>query len=247
MVKPSKLIPILFWILVWQIMAMAVDSSLLLASPIAVVQSLVYWLGQFEFYHAILNSTLRILIGFTIGAVVASVLSMLQYRYPWIDAWISPLMHLVQTIPVASFIILVLIWYPSQYLSMIISALMVAPLMYIQLCNGLNHLDRGLNDVVQVFHIYGFNHFRYILAPQLLPWLSTGLTMGISLCFKAGIAAELIGLPDHTLGAYLYQAKIFLASADLLAYTVVIVLVSMLVRWMIQQLMVWSMERINGK
>ena len=247
MVKPSKLIPIIFWILVWQIMAMVVDSSLLLASPIAVVQSLVYWLGQFEFYHAILNSTLRILIGFTIGAVVASVLSMLQYRYPWIDAWISPLMHLVQTIPVASFIILVLIWYPSQYLSMIISALMVAPLMYIQLCNGLNHLDRGLNDVSTIFHVHGFNHLRFIVAPQLLPWLSTGLTMGISLCFKAGIAAELIGLPDHSLGSYLYQAKIFLASADLLAYTAVIVVLSILIRYLINRLMVLTMERINGK
>ena len=247
MVKPSKLIPIIFWILVWQIIAMVVDSNLLLASPYEVVRSLCYWLSQVEFYQAILNSTLRILIGFTIGAVVASVLSMLQYRYPWIDAWISPLMHLVQTIPVASFIILVLIWYPSQYLSMIITGLMVLPLLYIQLCNGLNHLDRGLNDVSTIFHVHGFNHLRFIVAPQLLPWLSTGLTMGISLCFKAGIAAELIGLPDHSLGSYLYQAKIFLASADLLAYTAVIVVLSILIRYLIHRLMVLTMERINGK
>lgn len=247
MVKPFKLIPILFWILVWQIIAMVVDSSLLLASPIEVVQSLMYWLTQMDFYGAIINSTLRIMIGFTIGSLIAAILAAISYRIPLVKPWIYPLIHLIQTIPVASFIILILIWYPSKYLSLIISMLMVLPLVYIQLDKGLNQLDQGLNDVTKVFHIHGFNHFRYILLPQLLPWISTGLTMGISLCFKAGIAAELIGLPDHSLGSYLYQAKIFLASSDLLAYTVVIVVVSMVLRKLLDCFMHLLTERINAK
>ena len=247
MVKPSKFIPILFWIMVWQIVAIVVDSTLLLASPFEVVQSLVYWLSQLEFYGAILNSTLHILLGFTMGCLIAAVLAAITYKIPMVKPWIMPLMHLVQTIPIASFIILLLIWYPSKYLSLIISLLMVLPLVYIQLDKGLNQLDSGLNDVTKVFHIHGVNHFRYILFPQLFPWLSTGLTMGISLCFKAGIAAELIGLPDHFLGSYLYQAKIFLASADLLAYTVVIIVISMVARKLINLLMAWMMERINAR
>ena len=45
--------------------------------------------------------------------------------------------------------------------------------------------------------------------------------------WKSGAAAEVIGLPEHSIGEHLYMAKIYLETADLFAWTLVIVLVSL--------------------
>ena len=46
--------------------------------------------------------------------------------------------------------------------------------------------------------------------------------------WKAGVAAEVIGIPDGSIGEKLYEAKVYLSSADLFAWTVVIVFISIL-------------------
>lgn len=69
---------------------------------------------------------------------------------------------------------------------------------------------------------------RYIYVSQVLLFFRTGCSIGLGLCWKAGVAAEVIGIPDGSIGEKLYNAKVYLNTPDLFAWTVVIVLISLL-------------------
>ncbi len=137
-------------------------------------------------------------------------------------------MSAIKAIPVASFIILVLIWVPSRNLSIVISFLMVLPVVYTNVLNGIASTDRKLLEMAQVFRVPLSRRIRYIYLSQLLPFLRTGFSLSLGLCWKAGIAAEVIGIPKGSIGEKLYEAKVYLQTADLFAWTLVIVLISVL-------------------
>ena len=61
-----------------------------------------------------------------------------------------------------------------------------------------------------------------------MPYLLTGCRLGLGLCWKAGVAAEVIGVPTGSIGEKLYHAKIYLNTPDLFAWTIVIILISFL-------------------
>ena len=51
--------------------------------------------------------------------------------------------------------------------------------------------------------------------------------LACGLCWKSGVAAEVIGLPSGSIGERLYDAKIYLNTGEVLAWTLVIVLISL--------------------
>ena len=137
-------------------------------------------------------------------------------------------MQTVKSIPVASFIILVLIWVSPENLSVIISLLMVFPVIYTNVRDGIRSMDRKLTEMAELFAIPISYRIRYIYASQILPFFRAGCTLALGLCWKSGIAAEVIGLPENTIGENLYNAKIYLNTPDLFAWTLVIVVISVL-------------------
>ena len=137
-------------------------------------------------------------------------------------------MQTVKAVPVASFIILVLIWVSPENLSVIISFLMVFPVIYTNVRDGIRSMDPRLAEMAKVFEIPVLLRVRYIYASQVLPFFRAGCSLALGLCWKSGIAAEVIGLPENTIGENLYNAKIYLNTPDLFAWTLVIVAVSVL-------------------
>ena len=145
-----------------------------------------------------------------------------------IDELLEPLVQTVKAVPVASFIILVLIWVSPENLSVIISFLMVFPVIYTNVRDGIRSMDPRLAEMAEVFEIPVLLRVRYIYASQVLPFFRAGCSLALGLCWKSGIAAEVIGLPENTIGENLYNAKIYLNTPDLFAWTLVIVAVSVL-------------------
>ena len=137
-------------------------------------------------------------------------------------------MAAIKATPVASFIILVLIWVPSRNLSVIISFLMVLPVIYTNVLNGIRSTDPKLLEMARVFRVPLIRRIRYIYLSQLLPFLRTGFSLSLGLCWKAGVAAEVIGIPKGSIGEKLYEAKVYLETADLFSWTLVIVLISVI-------------------
>ena len=143
-------------------------------------------------------------------------------------SFFAPAVMVVKAVPVASFIILVLVWVPSRNLSVVISFLMVFPILYTNVLDGILSTDPKLLEMADVFALPHAVRIRYIYVSQVLPFFRTGCSIGLGLCWKAGVAAEVIGIPDGSIGEKLYNAKVYLNTPDLFAWTVVIVLISLL-------------------
>lgn len=155
----------------------------------------------------------------------------------------GPLVAAVKTVPVASFIILALVWLNSQSLSLFISALMVFPPVYLNVLEGICRTDRRLLEMARVFRVPFGRRLRGIYLPQVMPYFRTAVSLGLGLCWKAGAAAEIIGLPAGSMGERLYTAKVYFQTADLFAWTVTIVAVSVA----FERLFLALVDRLMGK
>ena len=218
---------VLVWLLIWQLGAMAMDQQILLVSPIAVLIRLGTLAVESSFWKAVGFSLLRITGGFFLGAAVGTVLAALSARLRWVEELLAPLLLAIKSIPVASFIILSLILFSSRNLSVLISFLMVLPVLYAGVLGGIRAMDKQMLEMAQVFQIPTPRRVRYVYLPQVLPYFRAACASALGLCWKSGIAAEVIGMPTGSIGERLQQAKIYLDTPDLFAWTLVIVLVSL--------------------
>ena len=217
-----------FWLLVWQLAAMAVDNSILLAGPAAVLRSLGGMALRGEFWLALATSLLRIGGGFFLGFLAAALLALPAHRFPGVRALLAPPVALMKTVPVASFVILLLIWTSSRYLSTAISFLVVLPQLYLSLLAGLESADRRLLEMARVFRVPGRRRFWYLYRPALAPHLLSACRVALGMCWKSGVAAEVIGVPAHTIGEGFYLSKVNLDIPGLLAWTAALLCLSWL-------------------
>ena len=234
-----KIIIILAWIAVWHIGAGAVNNSILLVTPAQVMGELFTMLGDFGFYQTVGLSLLRIGSGFLSGFAAAVILAALSSRHVLLEEVFSPVMTLLKAIPVASFVVLLLIWWGSSFLAVAISFIVVMPNIYINTLEGLKNTDGQLLEMAQVFRLSARNKFFYIYRPAIAPFLYSSMKISLGMCWKSGVAAEVIGTPDHSIGEGLYLSKIYLNTAGVLAWTAVVVLLSVL----FEKLVLWLADR----
>ena len=226
-----------FWIGVWQLLSMAGRAGIFWASPLSTISRFLELCTERFFWKAVLFTTGRILTGFGIGMVIGTLLAALSWRRQILDVFISPLMRLIRTVPVASFIILALILVSSRYLTQLISFLMAMPVIYVNTQAGLAGMDRRLTEMSSVFGVPFFRRLRYLIIPQVIGQFEAGSALALGFAWKSGIAAEVIGIPAGSIGEKMQQAKVYLDTPDLFAYTLTIVLLCILTekvwRWIL--------------
>ena len=221
-----RVLAVAFWIAVWQGVSLAVGSEILVASPARTFGALLSLLREGAFYRAVLGSLLRICAGFALALALGIALGALSFVVGWVRALLHPVVSVVKATPVASFVILALIWISSKNLSIFISFLMVFPIMYENMLAGLESADAKLLEMGQVFHLSRMARIRAIYLPAAYPFLLSAARLSLGMCWKSGIAAEVIGQPRQSIGAELNQAKLFFNTPDLFAWTVTIIVVS---------------------
>lgn len=219
---------ILFWLAVWQLGSMAVGQEILLVSPLRAFRTLIEMLGERSFYAATLGSLLRILIGFLLGFLLAILFAALAKMARPVRILLGPLMAGIKATPVASFVILALIWISSANLSIFMSLLIVLPAVYQNVLDGLDRADKKLLEMAAVFSLPLAARVRAIYAPAAFPYLLTAAKLSLGMCWKAGIAAEVIAQPKNSIGTALQRAKVFFATPELFAWTIAIIIISVL-------------------
>lgn len=216
------------WLIVWQLVSVWVGNNILMAGPLETLEAL--WINSITagFWKTIGCSLLRIAAGFFAGAFAGLMLAALSARFGIVEEIFSPVLSLMKAIPVASFVVLFLIWWRSAVLASAISFFIVLPQIYISTLEGIRSTDSKLLEMAEVFHVSGWNRFFYIYRPALKPFLDSSIRIAAGMCWKSGIAAEVIGTPDFSVGERLYMSKIYLDTAGVFAWTAVIVLASFL-------------------
>ena len=229
--KQIRLWAVLVWLAVWQAAGMALARAwphghLLLATPVQALARLGELALTAAFWQAVGASAVRIVGGFLLSCALAVMLAALAARFRRVEELLGPPVAAIKAVPVVSFIILALVWLRAEQLALFISALMVFPPVYLNVLAGIGSADAKLLEMAAVFRVPAARRLRWIYLPAVLPYFRSAVSLALGLCWKAGIAAEVIGLPAGTMGERLYQAKIYFETGDLFAWTAVIVAVS---------------------
>ena len=230
----KKAAVILIWLIIWQAASIVIRNEILFAGPIETVKSLIALCGESVFFNSVISSYLHIMAGIITGTLLGLFLSCLAYKYRFLDDFLSPAVLLMKAVPVASFVVLVLIWAGNRNLSTIISGIIVFPIIYTSVLTGLKNSDRSLLEMAYVYRMPIFNKIRYIFIPALFPIFKNAIALSIGMGFKSGVAAEVIGQPLMSMGNGIYNAKIYLNTGELFAWTLAIVVIS------------WITEKIIG-
>lgn len=226
-------------ILLWQLLAMKLDQKLLLATPVDVAKTLGVLVKSQEFYSAVAYSMGRILFGLLIGAAVGIACALLAGRWHFMEVLFWPYFSAMKATPVASIVILCLVWLSSRRLSVFIVFLVVTPVIYTNIIAGIKNLDLKMKDMARVFGINGLRRLLYVYLPELKTYIIAAFALATGMAFKAGIAAEVIGTPGGSVGKMLYNAKVYLETPELFAWTLVIIVLSVVVEQVILGLVKW--------
>ena len=227
-----------FWLAVWVLVAGLVAQPLILPGPGAVAVALLRLVCDASTWAILAGSGARILGGLALAAVCGGLLAGISSRSRAFARLVAPALSFVKATPVACVVVLLLIWLGSARVSIAAVLLMALPGVYFSLVEGLAQVDKPLE---QMFRLHGVRGWRLFCAHtwrEVLPFVLSCAQAVIGMSWKAGVAAELIGMAAGTVGERIYQAKLLIETADLLAWTVLVVAAS----WACERVLVWLLR-----
>ena len=237
-----RLAAAVFWLVVWQAVSMTVP-KLLFAGPAQTVQSLLSMVGDGGFWLSVAHSLGKIAGGFVLAFALGCMLAVLAYRCAFVRVMLEPAVQIMKSVPVACFVVVALIWIRSAWISVLTAFFVVFPAVYINLYEGLRSVDPKMLEMARLFRLPGGKKWRAVYLPAVMPYLLSACRVSVGMALKAGVAGEIIGLPRWSIGEQLYLSKLYLNTADLFAWSFVIIVLSMV----LEKLLVRFAERMQRK
>ena len=242
----ARLLAVVLALLVWQGASMALGNELLLASPLRTAQRLVELVPQSRFWLTVGASFLRIVGGFLSALLLGTLLAVCSSRFPLFETLLRPYMELVQSVPVAAFIVLALLWLSARNISFFIAFLMVLPVLYSAVLQGIHAADPQLLEMAKLYRVPFSRRVSGIYLHALRPSLLSGCRVALGLCWKSGVAAEVIGVSALSIGGRMYDAKVMVETAELFAWTAVVVALSVGFSYLFRMLLEGTLRRWEG-
>lgn len=217
---------VLFWIAVWWVLSVVVANPILLPSPVDVVRALSQMVATSDFWMQIAHSFYRISLGFVVATLIGIGLGVLAYRHQFVEELLRPLIGLFRATPVAAITIVLLVWLESRQMPQVLVLLSVLPLIYESTLAGLNASDPKLLEMSQIYQLSDKDVWKHIERPSLIAYLKPSLLHAIGFSWKVGISGEILSQSFRGLGTAIYEAKVGLSTDQLLAFVIVIVILS---------------------
>lgn len=217
---------VLFWIGIWQLCALSVHNRILLAGPAETLLAFTGLIGTPSFWQAVWFSFSRITSGFFLAFFAGIFTGSLAYAFPFTGDFLAPPVQLMKAVPVAAFVILALLWTGSANLSVLISFIVVYPAVHAGTKTGLAGTDQKLLEMARIFRVPLHRKIIRIYRAGVCPHLLGICQSAAGMAFKSGIAAEVIGVPTGSVGEAFYQAKLYLSTPELFAWTFTVLLLS---------------------
>ncbi len=219
---------ILFWILVWEILSLIINQEIYLPSPHATFIALLNLLSEKETYITLLYSSYRTLSGFLISSILGIIFGYICGVNKSIYYLFNPLVSIIRTVPVMSIIIIAIMWFKDTNVPIFVSFLMCFPIIWTNTVSGIKSTDIKLLQLCRVYNIKRSRIVKSVYFYSALPYIKAGMISALGISWKVTSAAEVLSLPKYSIGRYLYDSKVYLEIPDLFAWTIMIVLLSIL-------------------
>lgn len=216
------------WLALWQAASMR-TIDLLIPSPPTVLRAFFELCGEKDFAKSVIFSLLRIMAGWLSGILCGTLLAVLTAYSKALRMFFSPALHIVKATPVASFILLALVWLSSSRVPVFTAFLIVLPSVWTNVSEGILSTDRKLAEASRVFRMTGAKKLVNLYIPAVLPYFAAASKAALGLAWKAGISAEVLCTPVGSIGRGIYRAKLYLETPRLFAWTLTVIVLSMII------------------
>ncbi|TWH81426.1 ABC transporter permease [Sedimentibacter saalensis] len=219
---------IIFWITVWEILSLIINQEIYLPSPFATFKSLFDLMFDKVTYITILYSTYRTLTGFLISTFFGVMLGFVCGMNKSIYNLLNPLVSIIRTVPVMSIIIIAIMWFKDTNVPVFVAFLMCFPIIWTNTIQGIDSADNKLLQMCKIYNIKKIRVIKSVYFYSALPYIKAGMISALGISWKVTSAAEVLSLPKYSIGRFLYDSKVYLEIPDLFAWTIIIVLLSIL-------------------
>jgi NitT/TauT family transport system permease protein len=226
----------LFYFILWQIIAMIVNQSVILPSFLDVLNRLVYILSDVSFYNHLFITLFRVILGTLSAFILSFIFAILSYDFKLINQGLKPLVLVSKTIPNITYILLVLIWFSREMSVFFVTLLILFPVLYTQISTGLLGINPEHLEVLKLYPETYFHRLTKVIIPLIRISLFEGLKGALSLGFKVGVMAEILGQVQPGLGYLMHIARMNFETVDLFAYTAIMIMVVVLIEKSMDQI-----------
>lgn len=217
--------------------------ELLLPAPLVVFERLCQLAATAEFWQTSELSLIRIFSGILAGTAAGLLFAWLTKASAVCDWILTPMIKIVRATPVVSFIILVMLWVTRIYVPGLISAMMVMPVIWGNVSEGIRETDKGLLETAKIYRFGRLKTLRLVYIPSVAPYFSSGLKTSLGLAWKSGVAAEVLCLPRPSIGTELYNSKLYLETPSLFAWSATVIVLS----YVVEKLVALALGRLNKR
>jgi NitT/TauT family transport system permease protein len=224
-----KVIAVFLWLLIWFIAAVIVNNQLKFPGPIETIRALFERVIAGEgFLLTVGTSLFRIILGLILAFVLGIALGIPAGLSKGFSNFMDPVVTVMKATPVMSFIILAMIWFRFSTVPVVICFMMCFPIIYQNSREGLLNTDKKLVQMAQLYKVHKGKVLRGIYLKSMKPYINSAMGICLGLAFKVTVAAEVLASPDYGIGSRLYDAKIYLESVEVFAWTFIILVLSYL-------------------
>lgn len=232
-----------FWLVLWGILAFFIQKPLLLPGPVAVFERLAELTQTPDFWRTVGRSLCRITLGLVCALPVGAVLAVFTCRFRFLRDLSAPMLTVIQTTPVASIVLLLLVWLGRDILPAVLVFLMVLPVVWRNVTAGVESADPQLLEFAKIYRFSPWRRLQRIYIPSAAPYFLAACRTSLGLAWKAGVAAEVLTVPKNSIGQMLYESKLYLETTDLFAWTFTVILCSLI----IEKLLSVAVSRFENK
>lgn len=221
-----KLIILMFWLLLWELSSLFVNNPLLLPSPIEVLKVLAVLIDKPYFWRSIFSSIFRVMVGLLLSISIGILAGITSGLINFIEELLEPLIVVIKATPVMSIIILALVWFRSSNVVIFTTILICFPIIYTNVLQGIKAVNIQLIQMANVYNVKNRYIIKDIYLPSIKHYIVSGVLMCLGIGWKVSVASEILSTPKYSIGLNLLNAKSTLETAELFAWTIVVVLLS---------------------
>lgn len=221
-----KLLILLFWMVIWELISSLINSSILFPSPVEVIKSFIFLIGKFYFWKSIFESLIRVVLGISISIAGGIILGICAGLNRFIEDFLEPVIVTVKATPVISIIIIALVWFTSSNVVIFTAILICFPIVYTNVLEGIRSVDKKLIEMANIYKVKKKYVLKDIYLPGIKNYIVSGILMCLGIGWKVSVASEVLSTPKYSIGLNLLNSKTMLETSELFAWTVTVIVLS---------------------
>lgn len=242
--KLITFLSILFLIGLWKVGSLLISRELILPSPEQTVVAVCKLFMQDEFVTIVGTTVLRGITGFFIAFVLAIALGLAAGINNAFYAFLKPILVVIRSVPVISFILLALIWLDVDQVPVFIALLTMFPFICTNVIDGIRNVNPKLLVMAKVYRVKKQHIIQGIYLPAISPFIFSGAASAMGFGWRAIIIGEVLSQPKYGIGTFMQNAQTYLLVDRVIAWTIIAILLSylfdQLIRFAEKKVVVWK-------